>query len=511
MIKLARIFQDGMVLQRQKPIRIWGETDRAQRLSVRLNEEAVFEGEFAAGEFSLSLPPREAARDLTLTLSGEAETLALRRVDIGEVWIAGGQSNMEFPLRFDAEADAVIPPANDAHLRFYDVGKYSFDGEEAEGFKDAGGMDKWLEFKPENAGYFSAVGLYFAEDLRAALDVPVGIVGCNWGGTTASAWLDESYLRGNQRLSSYLDEYEAAVEKLDIPKYEKRGREARRLLASEPAVRMVENMMRGTPRFTETLRALPAAIKAIAFILTKGPVDPNRPGGLYRMMVRKIAGYSCRGVIWYQGESDDVKAAVYGELFAAVISCWRAAWRDDLPFLFVQLAPFGKTLSGSGEKFPAVREQQEWVSKNIAKTYMVSIMDCGMKGDINHKHKRPVGERLALMARGKLYGEAVLCEPPELSGAGLDKGAVTLNFAHSGGGLILRGECLNALKIIVNEREIKNPIVQVNGGCIKIQSREIAEKSKVELFFAWEGYCEVNLYNSAGLAAKPFKWAGQVS
>ena len=126
MLKLAELFQNGMTLQRQKPIRIWGSSDCAQNLTVSLNGETLLRDAPVDGEFCLTLPPQEAMRDAELRIAGTVDTLTLSRVDIGEVWIAGGQSNMEFLLRYDAEGKEQIRSANDPHLRFYDVGEYTF-------------------------------------------------------------------------------------------------------------------------------------------------------------------------------------------------------------------------------------------------------------------------------------------------------------------------------------------------------------------------------------------------
>ncbi|MDR2655508.1 MAG: sialate O-acetylesterase [Oscillospiraceae bacterium] len=507
MIKLARIFQDGMVLQRQKPIRLWGETNRKQNVAVSLDGKILYEKELPAGSFSIFLPPREAAENLTLVVSGESETLIFNNIDIGEVWIAGGQSNMEYPLRFDIEADSIVPYADDAHLRYYETGKYSFEGEEEEGFKDTRYMDKWLEFNPENAVYFSAVGMYFAAKIKASLNVPIGVVGCSWGGTTAYAWLGESYLDANPKFAPYLDEYKAALEKLDIAKYEKKGEKARRLMASELVQRMIANSLFGKSLFSDVgMRMLPALLKVIGYTLTKGPKDPNRPSGLYHTMVRKIEGYSGRGVLWYQGESDEARADIYAELFSAVIRCWRDAWRDELPFFFVQLAPFGKAGMGSGKNFPAVRRRQEWVSKHVSDCYMISSGDAGLPNDIHPKNKRPIGERLALMALGKLYGEDILCDAPELAHSSVSGGEIVLRFAYAGEGLSVKGEKLNDLKVIVGGKELKDPSAGTEGDCVKIQNPKISEKLPIEILFAWAGYSNVNLYNSAGLPAKPFKW-----
>lgn len=504
MIQLARIFQDGMTLQRQKPIKLWGRTSCPQQITVTLNGTVLLDKEAIEDEFSILLPPQEAMTDAVLRIDGTNDVLELRRVDIGEVWIAGGQSNMEFLLRYDAEGKTEIANAKDEHFRFYDVGEYSFPEEEAQSGKDNTGWDKWVSFQPEWAGYFSAVGVYFAKQLRRKLRVPVAIVGCNWGGTTASSWTEESYLATDADLKEYLDDYAKATENLDMEEYV-RKHTAYLEMESRPEVAAALNRaLTGTVTTWELIKAIPLLSKMAKTPNPMGPRNQNAPGCLYRAMVKQIAGFTARGVIWYQGESDDVKAQMYGKLFSAMIHCWRDAWEAELPFLFVQLAPFGEWMGNKGDKYPILRRQQEMVSREVPGCYMASIMDSGMEKDIHPKKKRPVGERLALLARGKIYGEDILCEAPELvSVEGFD-GKIRLTFVNVGNGLEIHGNKLNAMQLLVNGKKA-NYSAFVQKDVIWIYSKAIKEGTKAEVQFAWTGYCEVNLYNSANLPAKPFR------
>lgn len=166
-----------------------------------------------------------------------------------------------------------------------------------------------------------------------------------------------------------------------------------------------------------------------------GPYNVGRPGGLYHQMLETIIPCGARGVLWYQGESDEGHADIYDRLFEAMIGCWRESFCQELPFLFVQLAPYGTWLGGTGEKYPELRRRQEMVSRRVPGAYMTSVMDLGMYEDIHPKHKKEVGERLALLARGKVYKEELLCEPPALLGAERKGKKITLHFAHAGVGL----------------------------------------------------------------------------
>lgn len=505
MITLADIFQNNMTLQRQKPIRIWGVTDTVQSVCVKLNGADVLSEVTIEGSFTLTLPAQEAMEDATVTICGK-DTVELENVDIGEVWIAGGQSNMEFLLRYDSEGEELIRNADDAHFRFFDVGEYSFPEEKARTRKDNRCWDKWVPFRPEWAEYFSAVGVYFARQLREALKVPVAVVGCNWGGTTASSWMDEAYLSADKDLRTYLEDYAAAVRDLDMEDYFHRHDEALAFLESPQMDAAMRKALKGGVSLWEYFRALPLLAVIAKTPMPMGPRNQNSPGCLYRMMVRQIAGFTSRGVIWYQGESDDHKAECYDKLFSAMIRCWRDAWQDELPFLFVQLAPYGKWMGTSGEKYPILRQKQEIVSRTVPDAYMVSIMDAGMEKDIHPKYKRPVGERLALAARGKVYGEDILCLPPELVNAEVYEGALKLYFDNAGNGLHIRGKQLNALKLCIDGKNCKKYSASANREVLTVYSDRITKSSGITAAFAWTAFCEVNLYNSAGLPAKPFRW-----
>ncbi len=502
MLRLAEIFQDGMVLQRNKKVRLWGITDQAQTITAFLNGEKLAETQAGEGEFALVLPAREALEDGELRILGSAgEEVVLREVDFGEVWIAGGQSNMEFLLKFDREADAVIEAAEDPHFRFYDVGKYAFEGEKEEGLKDGSHWDRWMKYVPEEAPWFSAVGTYFALRLREKLQVPVGVVGCNWGGTSASAWVEEELLREDSKLRVYTDDYDKAVKKLNLAKYEKQNFKFRQNQSGEKARQDSDRIMK-----QESLKAPGAGILLMSKLFgtqPMGPHDEHRPGGLYRTMQQKIAGYACQGVIWYQGESDDIHARLYKRLFETLIDCWRRDWGEQLPFLFVQLAPFEAWMATSGKQYPMLRHQQQKVEDTVPRTWMASIMDVGSRYDIHPKDKRPVGERLALLALHEVYGGEEPCLSPRVEAIYREDGQIRVAFAHAENGLEARGEIAGLFRLEKNRK----PIIceaAVGGSEVVLTAPELAGTDPVWIAFAYEPYCEMKLYSREGLPARPF-------
>lgn len=501
MICLPAIFQDNMILQRNKPIRIWGTTDAAQTLSVYINDNLIADTAAVAGSFRIDLPPMEAAECIELSLRGSTgDILTLHNIDIGEVWIAGGQSNMEFFLRYDAEGKNVLKNANDPHLRHYTVAQYAFDGEECDGFKDDRYWNTWLICKPEEIQNVSAAGHYFAAKLRKELGVPVGIIGCNWGGTTASTWMDESLLELDPDLQIYLDDYKKSIETQNPATYIEDDRK-QRSFKSKLLDFMNLHIMKGIPVWLQKLW-LPILMKFPSPL--PGARNQNRPGGLYHSMLSKITGYTCRGVLWYQGESDAHHADIYAKLFSAMIACWRNDWEEDLPFLFVQLAPFGLSFGLSGDIYPVLRQQQDYVSKTVPNTWMASIMDVGMAHDIHPKKKQPVGERLALLALGKIYSKDILCDAPEFDRIERSENSVTLYFRNTGAGLFVRGDDVKALEAFTDDLPVSPLYISVHGNRITLTSHMFSCAKKIEIRLAYCAYCQVNLYNSAGLPAKPF-------
>ena len=544
MIRLARPFSDGVVFQRGRPILLWGSSDEAQSVDIRLNGETIAEAEIPAGDFSITLPPQEAAENAIL----EIGDVTLRNVDIGEVWVAGGQSNMEFFLEYTEGSDVEIASANDEHLRMYTVGQYSFAGEREKGYKAWNPWDEWLPYTPENAGSFSAVGVYFAKELRRILDVPVGIISCNWGGTSASAWLDRRCLEEDTALRSYIDDFDALVAKLDLERYNKIKALVRPGMASREAREQIGFMNKYTYRPGELERMMmtgaqlqdadaaqdnPLARLSIADIMAIGPGDPNEPGALYENMLKEIAGVPVRGVIWYQGETDEPKAELYAKLFAAMRDCWLDAWQarnpaqDALPFLTVQLAPFGTWRGSTGERFPIVREQQELAAKTLPDVYMTSISDLGNVFDIHPKVKRPVGERLARLARKYIYGEdKLLADAPEAADVIRDGDTLRISFANCEG-LTIRPESfesyngflleeipgnllppvlggVNGLRVLVDGKELSEAECSVSYASVLIRSAVFRNAQTVRIEFAQTGFYQVNLFNGAGIPAKPF-------
>ncbi len=497
MIKLADIFQNNMVIQRDKPVNIFGVSDAVETLTAYLNGNMIAESEIKPGRFTLVLPPQPAAENVELrVVSSSGGEIVIKNVDIGETWLAGGQSNMELPMKYEECFDSELKSCSDEHLRVYNVPQYSFAGEEIENLKVNWGYNKWSSASAESLWCFSAAGYYFAKKLRKELGCPVAIIGCYWGGTSATAWMDTASIKNDSELSVYCTEFENSE---NHSQDYARKEYLNRVVSSTKLARWVNDMLlygRG-----DLLRVK----LACDFINSFRPKDigigwqtANRPGGLYEMMLKKIIGYTVKGVIWYQGESDEGHYEMYARLFTKMIECWRGYWREALPFIFVQLAPFGY-----GKNYPELRRQQELVSETVPDTYMISISDIGMKNDIHPKNKHDVGYRLALKALDKLYGMNVSSNSPYADFAELNGNEVVLHFADCRK-LHIKGDGFDTLQLISEDGKVKINFAVIKGDTLTLNTADAGKKQSLTVHFADSPYHEVNIYNEADLPVKPF-------
>ena len=504
MLKAADIFQSNMVLQRDKPLPVWGVAQPGTPVSVSIQGQHTLCVADHAGRWQATLPPLHTSEDDTLAISDGDEQLRLRHVAVGEVWIAGGQSNMEFQMRYEKHLETVKPKCANPHIRFYDVPEVAFEGQKEQ--FDYSRMGIWRTASPEDIEYFSAVGYYFQRALEQDLRIPVGIVGCNWGGSVSASWMNPETVR--KAGPAWMEEYEAFAARTSWEDY----------LAGQRASPLND---RGNPfadPFNELVMPRTPGPEELAALFASAEEagmrpDPNTihvmphllPGALYQHMLKEIAPFPVRGVLWYQGESDDEMhhADLYAPMLTGLISDWRALWKDaSLPFLLVQLPGYERWMQNENDRFDLIRAAQEQVSKDVPNTWLCSISDIGEQFDIHPKNKLPVGERLALLARGHIYGEDILCDAPAASHAERAGDTVTLAFDHAEGGLLLKGEVISALRVFSGDRELRYQ-AEVAGASV-ILHLDGAASEPIHIDFAKDKFYLVNLFNQAGIPAIPF-------
>ncbi len=470
-VSVPRLIEDNMVLQEGTSVRIWGWAEDGAVVTVKFRNEVV-SARAQNGKWTVQLHNLKAGGPDTLTISS-ANRLEFTNVLVGEVWVASGQSNMEFPLRDSFLGAGDIAAAANPMIRILKVPHTRLDTPT----NDIQGQ--WMEAAPSTVANISAVAYYFARDLYAKLHVPIGIIESDWGGTPAEAWMDFDYLRVNPHWESEIIK-EWPVEEAG---YEQR------LAAYKNEKRQAQE---SNTEFTK-----------------RPPGRPWRPAELYNGMIAPLIPYAIKGVIWYQGESNAgslERAEQYHTLFPGLISDWRALWGEgDFPFLLVQLAPFMDIQKEPGQSaWASLREAQLNSTELLPNVGMAVITDIGMEHNIHPVKKEPVGDRLALAARAIAYHEPVEYSGPTYKGMKIEGGHVVLTFDHVGGGLEAKDGDLTGFAIAGPDEKFFWAGARIEGlDKVIVYSPKVPDPVAVR--FGWANYPVVNLWNKAGVPASPFR------
>jgi len=481
-VRLPKIFCDNLVLQMGSRIPVWGWAAPGEKVTVWLGSQRLETVADTSGHWRVDLNPLDAGGPLDFTVAG-VNTIRLKNVTAGEVWIAGGQSNMAMQVRSCRNSDQEIASANYPDIRLFQVWarKAAAPLEDLEARpENSAAVYSWQPAGPETVGDFTAVGYFFARELYNRLGVPVGIISSNWGGTTAEAWISRDALSADPALQSILENW---------PDYSNDESWLKEQYAD----------------FLEQVRKAREEGK-------EEPLYFNQPAVLFNGMIAPLVPYAIRGVIWYQGESNVFRAQQYRDLFPALIHDWRTRWRrGDFPFLFVQLANYE---AGPGN-WPELREAQTR-TLSLAGTGMAVIDDIGEANDIHPRNKQDVGLRLARAARAIVYGEKIVYSGPVYDSMQVAGNQVRLSFRHTGAGLVAgKGQPgLQGFTIAGQDRQFHPARAVIEGNQVVVSSDEVSAPASVR--YGWrDNPEEANLYNLAEdgtrLPASPFRtddWAG---
>jgi sialate O-acetylesterase len=490
-VKPHALFSDGMVLQQGVKCPIWGTADPGEQVSVKIEAKKLLTTAGAGSaieadkdgkwKVSLNIIPDMIGGPYTLTIKGK-NTITLKDVYVGEVWVCSGQSNMEWPLRLTQNAEETIKNAKNAKIRLFTVAHNTPD-KPAHSFK---GDPKWSECNPDTVKNFSAVAYYFGRDLQKARNVPVGLIHTSWGGTRAEAWTSQPVLESHKEWKDEPASFAKAV--ADFPK------------ALEKYKTDLEKHKEAVKKAKEEGKKQPPAPK-----VPNKPRPQDAPAALYNGMIAPLIPYAIKGAIWYQGESNAGKAYAYRKLFPTMIQNWRDDWKQgDFPFLFVQLAPYMPIVTEPQESaWAELREAQLLTSLNLKNAGMAVITDVGDPKDIHPKKKGPVGARLALAARGIAYGEKIEYSGPVYDKITIKDGKAVLSFRHASKGLEAKDGELHGFTIAGADKKFYNAKAEIQGDTVLVWSDQV--KEPVAVRYGWANCPVVNLWNKDGLPASPFR------
>ncbi len=471
----AALFTDNAVLQRDKPVPVWGKADAGEKVSVTFAGKTVSTVADAAGKWRVDLPSQPAnSTPSDLVIKGN-NTITLANIVVGEVWLASGQSNMEFVVKNTYDAAIDVPAsANFPLIRHIQIQKKVSETP----LTSAAG--KWQAAAADTTGGFTAVGYFFALDLYHVLHVPVGIIHSSWGGTPVESWIDadayktvpDESAKVQERWTKVLADYPANKVKYD----------------ADLAAWKAEQAAANTPFNKPAPRA------------PQGPGHQNSPSGLFNGMINPLAPYALRGAIWYQGESNGGRASEYHALFSAMITGWRKDFaQGDFPFYWVQLANYQSPVDTT---WAFLREAQTQTLA-LPSTGQAVILDLGNVRDVHPRDKRDVGRRLARLALAHDYGLKIVSSGPLFAKAERDGTGFRVSFTEINGGLIAPQNTLGGFELAGADKVFKPADAKIENDTVLVTSADVAEPVAVR--YAWRNAPLAGLFSKEGLPAAPFR------
>lgn len=482
-LRLAGLFCDGAVLQREKPVPVWGWAAPGAEVRVAFSGAEVRATAGRDGQWRVMLPAMPAsAKGATLAVRAGSEKLAVRDVLVGEVWLCSGQSNMEWMVSQVQNAEQEMAAAKFPLIRQFRVPK-----EPAEQPRDEV-KGNWQPATPATVGAFTGVGYFFARDVHRALGgVPVGLINASWGGKMIEVFTPPSAIARTP--------YGPAVER-------------RWQIETKDLTRRKAEVYPGL--VAEWTFARDAAKVGGEKFMRPKPQDPmeilaqHRPACAFNAMINPLVPYALRGVLWYQGEHNISRAGEYRAMFGAMITDWRERFgQGDIPFYFVQLSTFGAPMDKTNTGFAELREAQ-LRTLEVPATGMAVTVDIGTPDNIHPRNKQDVGARLARIAKAHIYGLGGEWSGPVPRGATRQGSTLRLAFDHAASGLALKPAASPTFEIADEDNKFHPAIASVEGDTVVLVAEGVTTSRAVR--YAWANAPAVALFNAEGLPASPFRF-----
>jgi sialate O-acetylesterase len=488
-LKLAALFSDGMVLQSEQKVPVWGWADPGAEVTVSFAGMEKTAKAGSDGKFMVRLKKMKAsAESQSLVVKAADESVEVRNVLVGEVWLCSGQSNMQWPVKqskdFEKEKDAARYP----EIRMFLTDR----NKSLEPLADCTGS--WNVCTPDNVGEFSATAYFFGREIHKELDVPVGLIRSCWGGTRIEAWSPMASLEQFPEAVEYKTTQDMLADKYDEATEEKRF--AKKLEEWESKVTQAKAEGKKKPR------------------RPKKRIHPhksqNYPANLYNAMINPLVPYGLRGVIWYQGEANAhsvPQATLYRDLLENLVVQWRKDWDEKFSFYAVQLVNFKKVqeepVEDTGWAF--IRESFLKFHKEVPNVGIAIGIDVGEAKNIHPKNKQAIGFRLAQQALAKTYKKDIVAGGPIYKSMKKDENRIVIRFDDIGSGLVEQGgEPLKTFAIAGEDKQFVAARAAIVGDTVVVSSSEVPDPVAVR--YAWADNPEgCNLFNKEGFPASPFR------
>lgn len=447
-LKLPFFFSDGMVLQQEMQVPIWGKATPGAAIQVFTywNLTTYKSTADQQGHWKIKVQTPIASGPYRMVIKENKLALTIKDIMIGEVWILGGQSNMEMPMEGIQDqpvdnASEEIMNVGEPNLRWFKVSRASTTVP-----LDTIKPFNWSPITSENLAKLSATGWFFAKTLSQHVKATIGLISCNYGGSSAEAWMRP----------------EALAEFSDY-----------KILGSDDSI----------------------------------PYVSRTPCVLYNGMLHPLIGYGIRGVLWYQGESNYQYPIRYEVLFPKLVQDWRKVWNQgDFPFYYVQIAPFEypRFKHSNYVNSAYLRDAQRKVEPLIPNSGMVVLLDGGDSIYIHPRTKQLPGQRLAALALAKTYGvKGIEWASPKYSGMEVKDSLVTLTFENSTVGLSSYGRELASFEIAGSDKVFYPARARISVGKVLVSSPKVP--SPVAVRYAFKDYVSASLFGCNGFPVSSFR------
>jgi len=475
LINLASPFQDRMVLQRDKPVKVWGTSDPSITISVSINGTTANGTADAQGNWEALLPALAASStSAPLVITSGSTTKTINDVLVGDVWFCFGQSNMVRTLsEMNGSAAYITAINNNDNIRCLQITQ---DGSLTE--EDSADMS-WLA--NSTASTWTSVGSVFAHQLHTATNVPVAIIWAAWGSSSIEGWTPLELAADIPHFADMLTLYQS-----------------------------ISEYASGATTSTRLPAAYSTNEEGIAGLTANGWSSESddifmrtRPNIIYNKMVHPMLNYGISGFIWYQGEANAINitnSGRYGYSLPRFVTEYRERFdQGDIPFLGVQLP------SHNQSNWPWFREAQNQL-ETLNNAHVAVTIDTGSAGNIHPTDKEPIGIRLALLARRHALGESIEASGPRFSSMAINGNQVTLSFTNATGLTTDNAQSPTEFEIAGADQVFHAATsASISNNQVIISSSSVA--TPVAVRYAWRPspVNSVNLVNSSGLPAGPFR------
>lgn len=495
-VKPANLFGEHMVLQRDKPIPVWGSAKPGEKVTVLFNTLKVKVKTDKSGKWLVWLKSMPAGGPFNLEVRGAKNKVFIQDIYVGEVWVCSGQSNMDMTVAkedrywcgVDNEAEEVAG-ANYPKIRVFDVDYKPNNTVQPDV------VGKWEVCSPKTVGHFSAAAYFFAKELYNKYNIPFGLITSAFGASTAESWINEKYLEVHPNLKYLLDNYKTKWEKFTADSAK-----------TMPAFR--EQMA----KFNGDAAALAASAGDVTAKKPKAPKNPDpsldqhNPFVCFNGMIAPLFPYAIRGVLWYQGESNGPSAKEYREIMETLIGDWRDEFKQgDFPFIYVQLANNGKAMEKPVENgsMMMVREAQTQ-NLSVPNTAMVvAIENASDPMNVHPKNKQEIGYRLSLCARKIAYGEDIECSGPMYDRYEVKGNTIQLYFKPNKESFMAWCDKLTGFAIAGEDKVFHWAQARFEGQTIIVWSDAVP--NPVAVRYCWGTNPPASLANKDGLWAPNFR------